>query len=104
MRDLIWDDLVENARTMRRRIHGKTWLKNARTILSTVDFKPAGLTPQRICRWLDKQEKLGMIAIPMRNRASCLQGVKERFIKHGYEPQLALNPFNQLNFSVSARR
>ena len=107
LRDLTWDDLVENARTVRRRYngkdYGKAWLKNTRTILSTVDFKPAGLTPQRIRRWLDEQEKRGISAVTMKNRASALQGLIEKAIKYGYQPQLAPNPSSRWP-SPSARR
>ena len=105
IKELTWDDLVENARTVRRRYNGKDygkgWLKNTRTILSTVDFKPAGLTPQRIRRWLDEQEKRGMSAVTMKNRASALQGLIEKAIKYGYKPELAPNPFKEVAFGIS---
>ena len=105
IKELTWDDLVENARTVRRRYngkdYGKAWLKNVRTILSTVDFKPEGLTPQRIRRWLDEQEAKGLSAVTMKNRASALQGLVEKAIKYGYKPELAPNPFQQVAFSVS---
>ena len=105
LRDLTWDDLVENARTIRRRTHGKdygkAWLKNTKTVLSTVDFRPAGLTPQRIRRWLDEQEKKGLSAVTMKNRASCLQGLVERAITSGFQPQLAPNVFKQVHFGIS---
>ena len=105
LRELTWQDLVENARTIRRRTHGKdygkAWLKNTRTVLSTVDFKPAGLTPQRIRKWLDEQEKRGMSAVTMKNRASVLQGLIERAITSGFQPQLAPNVFKQVAFGIS---
>ena len=102
---ITWDDLVENSRTIRRRLggkdYGKAWLKNIRTILSTVDFEPERLTPQRIRRWLDEQEKRGIGAVTMKNRASALQGLIEKAITSGFQPQLAPNPFKQVAFSVS---
>ena len=102
---ITWDDLVENSRTIRRRLggkdYGKAWLKNIRTILSTVDFEPERLTPQRIRRWLDEQEKRGIGAVTMKNRASALQGLIEKAITSGFRPQLAPNPFKQVAFSVS---
>ena len=105
IKELTWQDLVENARTIRRRTHGKdygkAWLKNTRTVLSTVDFKPAGLTPQRIRRWLDEQEKKGLSAVTMKNRASALQGLIERAITSGFQPQLAPNVFKQVAFGIS---
>ena len=105
LRSLTWDDLVENSRTIRRRFAGKdyskAWLKNIRTILSTVDFNPEGLTPQRIRRWLDEQERRGIGPVTMKNRASALQGLIEKAITSGFQPQLAPNPFLQVAFSVS---
>ena len=54
LRQLSWDDLVDNARKQRRRKTGKdyspAWIKNTTTVLDSVDFLPAELTPQRIHR------------------------------------------------------
>ena len=69
-------------------------MSNIGTILETVDFKPAGLTPQRIRRWLDEQER-GMSAVTMKNRA-LHSGLVEKAITHGYQPQLAPNVFKQV--------
>ena len=42
-----------------------------------------------------------MSAVTMKNRASALQGLIEKAIKYGYQPQLAPNPFKQVAFTVS---
>lgn len=105
LRELSWDDLVDNARKQRRRKTGKdyspAWIKNTKTVLDSVDFLPAGLTPQRIHRWLDEQEAKGLSAVTLKNRASCLQGLIERAVTSGYQPQLAPNVFKQVEFSIS---
>ena len=70
-------------------------------MLKTVDFKPQGLTPERIARWLDEQEARGMDSVTLKNRASALQGLIERAITSGYKRELAPNPFKQVDFGIS---
>ena len=42
-----------------------------------------------------------MSAVTMKNRASVLQGLIERAITSGFQPQLAPNVFKQVAFGIS---
>ena len=103
-----WEMLRANAVTVRKRKHGKdyspSWHRNIETLLKTVDFLPTGLTPQRIRRWMDEQEREGMDSVTLKNRLSALQGLVERAITSGYQPQLAPNVFKQVDFSISKEK
>lgn len=100
-----WEDLRTNAEKIRKRKTGKPytpgWHRNLTTLLKTVDFKPQGLTAERIARWLDEQEAKGMDSVTLKNRTSALQGLIERAITSGYKRELAPNPFKQVDFGIS---
>ena len=87
--EVTWEMLRVNAEKIRKRKTGKPytpgWNRNLTTMLKTVDFKPQGLTPERIARWLDEQEARGMDSVTLKNRASALQGLIERAITSGYK-------------------
>ena len=103
--EVTWEMLRVNAEKIRKRKTGKPytpgWHRNLTTMLKTVDFKPQGLTPERIARWLDEQEARGMDSVTLKNRASALQGLIERAITSGYKRELAPNPFKQVDFGIS---
>jgi len=103
--EVTWEMLRVNAEKIRKRKTGKPytpgWHRNLTTMLKTVDFKPQGLTPERIARWLDEQEARGMDSMTLKNRASALQGLIERAITSGYKRELAPNPFKQVDFGIS---
>ena len=103
--ELTWEMLRVNAEKIRIRKMGKpyspAWHRNLTTILKNVDFKPQGLTAERIAQWLDEQEARGMDSVTLKNRASALQGLIERAITSGYKRELAPNPFKQVDFEVS---
>jgi len=103
--EVTWEMLRVNAEKIRKRKTGKPytpgWHRNLTTVLKTVDFKPQGLTPERIARWLDEQEARGMDSVTLKNRASALQGLIERAITSGYKRELAPNPFKQVDFGIS---
>ena len=103
--EVTWEMLRVNAEKIRKRKTGKPytpgWYRNLTTMLKTVDFKPQGLTPERIARWLDEQEARGMDSVTLKNRASALQGLIERAITSGYKRELAPNPFKQVDFGIS---
>ncbi len=103
--EVTWEMLKVNAEKIRIRKMGKpyspAWHRNLTTILKNVDFKPQGLTAERIARWLDEQEARGMDSVTLKNRASALQGLIERAITSGYKRELAPNPFKQVDFEVS---
>jgi len=103
--ELTWEMLRVNAEKIRIRKTGKPyspgWHANVTLVLKTVDFKPLGLTAERIARWLDEQEAKGLDSVTLKNRASALQGLVERAITSGYKRELAPNPFKQVDFSVS---
>ena len=100
-----WEDLRLNAEKIRKRKTGKPytpgWHRNLTTLLKTVDFQPEGLTPERISKWLDKEEARGIDSVTLKNRASALQGLIERAITSGYKRELAPNPFKQVDFAIS---
>ena len=100
-----WEDLRLNAEKIRKRKTGKPytpgWHRNLTTLLKTVDFQPQGLTPERISKWLDKEEARGIDSVTLKNRASALQGLIERAITSGYKRELAPNPFKQVDFGIS---
>ena len=54
--EVTWEMLRVNAEKIRKRKTGKPytpgWHRNLTTLLKTVDFKPQGLTPERIARSL----------------------------------------------------
>lgn len=102
---LTWEDLVSNAVTVQKRKQGKDyskgWYRNINLTITRLDFSPLEATPQRIRQWMDAQEDQGIGSVTLKNRLSGLQGLVERAITSGFRPDLAPNPFKQVDFSVS---
>lgn len=102
---LTWEDLVENAQTVRLRKTGKPysdgWHRNLKVTIERLNFSPTEASPTVIRKWMDEQEKKGINSVTLKNRLSGLQGLVERAITSGYRPDLAPNPFKLVDFSIS---
>ena len=100
-----WEQLVENAVAMNKRMKGKdystSWHRNTALAIQQITFSPREATPKKIHQWI-AASKLDTPTI--KNRLSALQGLIERGITSGYQPDLAPNAFKMTDFGISKER